>query len=54
MGAVLVTFVVPILGCILTVIMFAVPLPAVLHAEHTKSLGSLNPVPWVAGEQLAT
>eukprot|EP01032_Pedospumella_encystans_P016244 gene16244-18538_t len=48
MGGTMILYVFPIIGCITTISMFAVPLPSVRFAELKKSLGELNPLPWVA------
>lgn len=43
---VLLTTLVPALGAVISLLMYASPVQAVLHAAKQKSLDSLNPVPF--------
>lgn len=45
-GSVLLTLVVPALGAIISLLMYASPLAAILNAQRVKYLGDLNPLPF--------
>lgn len=47
-GDVVLDWVVPIAGGLVTIVMFCCPLPAVLRARRDKDLGDLNPLPFAA------